>query len=296
MTKADISHILSRLQAPYLSIKIYNMKTIVAATDYSATASNAVQFAANLARVFKANLVLFNVYHLSVHVSNSLVTPAEIDHLFGNNEIRLMALAKETARQYEINVSGVSKSGDTVGALMDYATTHQPDLIVVGMDSNLAEYKLFGNTTTTAIRHLETPVLVIPNDVPFKGIGKILYACEYSCLSEDNHLDLLKEITRKFEAALQIFHVETKKQIPVAVDDQISAIDSIMEDVDHTYNFVENASIIDGITHEAEAWQADLLVMVPHKAGFWELLSKGSATRKMTLITRIPLLLLPNMN
>lgn len=274
------------------------MKTIVAATDYSATATNAVQYAANLARVFKASLTLFNVYHLSVHVSNSLATPDEIDHLFRNNEVRLMALAKETAQQYGINVSCLSKKGDTVEALENYATTHQPDLIVVGMDSNLVEYKLFGNTTTTAIRHLKTPVLVIPNDVPFKGIGRILYACEYTCLSEDNHLNLLKEITRKFAAALQVFHVQTRieKQIPTAVDDQISAIDTIMEDVDHTYNFVENASIIDGITQQAEVWQADLLVMVPHKAGFWELLLKGSATRKMALITRIPLLLLPNIH
>lgn len=274
------------------------MKTIVAATDYSATATNAVQFAANLARVFKANLTLFNVYHLSVHVSNSLATPDEIDHLFRNNETRLIALAKETARQHQINVSCVSKTGDTVGALENYAATHQPDLIVVGMDSNLVEYKLFGNTTTTAIRHLKTPVLVVPNDVPFKSIGKILYACEYTYLSEDNHLNLLKEITRKFAAELQVFHVETKikKQVSITVDEQISAIDTIMEDVDHTYNFAENPSIIDGITREAEIWQADLLVMVPHKAGFWELLSKGSATRKMTLITRIPLLLLPNIH
>jgi nucleotide-binding universal stress UspA family protein len=168
----------------------------------------------------------------------------------------------------------------------------------MGMDSNLPEYKLFGNTTTAAIRRLKSPVLVVPNGVPFKAIKKILYASEYTYLSPDNHLDLLKEFTRKFEAELQIFHVEikAKEQVPVDVSDHTTAIDAVMENVDHTYRFIENSSIGNGIMKGVEAWQADLLVMVPHKTGFWESLLKGSATREMTLKTRVPLLVLPNTN
>lgn len=273
------------------------MKTIVVATDYSATANNALQFGASLARVFNAELVLLNVFHPSVHVSNSLVTPDAIDHIIRNNENRLRELALVTGLQYQVKVNTVSKTADTVEALEDYVDTHPVDLVVMGMDSSLLEYKLFGNTTTAAIRSLKFPLLVVPNDIPFKGIKRIVYACEYRYLSEDNHLELLKEITRKFEARLQILHVETKKEPALAaVGEQIMAMDTLLEDVDHTYSVIENTSVGNGITQGLKAWNADLLVMVPHKAGFWELFLKGSATREMALRTRIPLLVLPNVN
>lgn len=271
------------------------MKTIVVATDYSATANNALQFGASLARVFNAELVLLNVFHPSVHVSNSLVTPDAIDHIIKNNEDRLRELALVTSYENQINVSSVSKTANTIEALEEYVAAHPVDLVVMGMDSSLLEYKLFGNTTTAAIRSLRFPLLVVPNDIPFKGIKRIVYACEYSYLSEDNHLDLLKEITRKFDAKLQILHVETKTEPALtSVGDQILAIDTRMEDVDHTYSVIENPSVGNGIVQGLKAWNADLLVMVPHKAGFWESFLKGSATREMALRTRVPLLVLPN--
>jgi len=274
------------------------MKTIIVATDYSATASNALRFAAKLAQVFNANLVLFNVYHFNVHVSNSLAKPEVRDHIIKDNENRLKRLAEETALLYQLNVSWDIKTADTVEELKNYTTSHQPDLVVMGMDSNIQEYKLFGNTTTAAIRRLKCPVLVVPNDVEYKGINRVLYACEYKFLCEDNHLDLLKEITRKFTAELQVFHVETKadKRVPVTADIQISTIDKLMENIDHTYSFVDNPSIADGIIQGVEAWKADLLVMVPHKTGLWESIFKSSTTREMTLRGRVPLLILPNVS
>jgi len=270
------------------------MKTIIVATDYSATAENARHYAARLAQVFRADLVLFNVYHPSIHVSNSLVSPEAIDHLLENNRSRLKDLAENTAAEYQISVRAVSKALDTVESLEQYTAGHAVDLVVMGIDSDLTEYKWFGNTTTGAIKRLNVPLLVVPNDISFNGIHKILYACEYTYLSEDNHLDLLKEVTRKFAAELQIFHVETKMHDPAVVNEHIAVMDTLMDDVDHGYRFIGHSSVEQGIIDGVETWGADLLVMVPHRPGFWELLLNGSATREVTLRTRVPLLVLPN--
>ncbi|MEQ6121448.1 universal stress protein [Reichenbachiella sp. MALMAid0571] len=275
------------------------MKTIIIATDYSAVASNALQYAANLACVVNADLVLFNTYHLSGHASNALITPMEIDRMVSKNEKHMQELANETAQKYHLNVTWVSKMNDTVEELEKYVNTHSADLVVMGMESNLIEYTLFGNTTTKAIQRLKFPVLVVPNDVPFKPIERILYAYDQNFLDQHNHLDLMKEIARKFEAKLQVFHVETKTKDAVHTphqDQAVGTIDHILEDVDHTYSIVENPRIAEGIIHEVEVYQADILAMVPHKQGFLESLLKGSTTRKMALTIRIPLLVLPNIN
>ncbi|MEQ9376064.1 MAG: universal stress protein [Imperialibacter sp.] len=275
------------------------MNTIIIATDYSPAATNALQYAASLASVVKADLVLFNSYHLSPHAANGLVTPTGMEQMIDHNNNDLQKLANETAEKYDLKVSWVSKTNDTIGELANYAAAQHADLVVMGMESNLIEYELFGNTTTAAIKRLNCPVMVVPNDVPFKGIEKILYAYEHTCLDQDNHLDLMKEIARKFAAKLQVFHVDTKAKegVAVAVEDTwISEVDGLLEDVAHTYSFVGNPKIGEGIARGVEAFEADLLVMVPHKTGFLESLLKGSNTRSMTLRTRVPLLVLPNAN
>ncbi|WOK04743.1 universal stress protein [Imperialibacter roseus] len=275
------------------------MNTIIIATDYSPAANNALQYAANLASVVKADLVLFNSYHLSPHAANGLVSPTALEQMIDHNNSDLQKLANETARKYGLKVSWVSKASDTIGELSQFAADRNADLVVMGMETNLIEYELFGNTTTAAIKRLNCPVLVVPGDVPFKGIQKILYAYEHTCLDQDNHLDLMKEIARKFAAELQVFHVDTKAKAGAAVaveDEMISAVDNLLEDVDHSYSVIGSSKIGEGIVKGVEAFQADLLVIVPHKTGFLESLLKGSNTRSMTLKTRVPLLVLPNAN
>lgn len=46
------------------------MKTIIAATDFSDSAANAVQFAAAIAAQTHSRLVLFNAFQLSVHATD----------------------------------------------------------------------------------------------------------------------------------------------------------------------------------------------------------------------------------
>ncbi|MBT33134.1 MAG: hypothetical protein CMO01_26030 [Thalassobius sp.] len=272
------------------------MKTIIVATDYSNAASNALSYAAELANVINAKLVLFNVYHLNIHASNARLSPDKIDQMVKNNEIRLQELADETAQKYNLSVNWYSKMANTVEELEAYATTNTVDLVVMGMETNLMEYRLFGNTTTAAVRRLKFPVLVVPNEVPYKKLERVLYACEYKYLEKDNHLDLLKDLARKYNAQLQVLHVETKvKEAELADNQFISNVDNLMEDVAHTYNFVESSNISKGIEKGVNEFNADLLVMVPHKAGFLESIMKGSVTREMTLKTRVPLLVLPNL-
>lgn len=273
------------------------MKTILIATDFSETASNALHFAANLATGIDANLVLFNVYHLSIHASNARVSAEEMNEMVKHNNERLQELADEIATKYHLQVTVFSKTDDTIDALEQYTSSHSVDLVVMGMDSNLVEYKMFGNTTTSAIKLQKFPVLVVPNDVPFNGINKVVYACEYTFLDEDNHLDWLKDIAKAFQAKLEILHVETAANAAVLAGDHpmVSTLDALMEDIDHTYTIINNPKVGDGIAKGVEATGADLLIMVPHKAGFIESLFKGSTTREMTLKTRVPLLVLPNL-
>ena len=65
------------------------MKTIIVATDFSTGAENALKYASYIARFTRARIALLNVYHLSTHAMNGLISPAAIDALLEKNKKRI---------------------------------------------------------------------------------------------------------------------------------------------------------------------------------------------------------------
>ncbi|MEZ4937274.1 MAG: universal stress protein [Crocinitomicaceae bacterium] len=270
------------------------MKTILVATDYSAPAENAVEFAAQLAKTIGAELTLFNVYKMNIHASNSFSSLAHIEKMKKQNADELSAHAIKIGDKYGVQTSSETGEIDTVESLKQYTKSHPVDLVVMGIESNLTEYKLFGNTTTEAIKLMQFPLLVVPNDIKFEGIKKITYACETSYLNENCRLDVLKEFVKACQADLEVLHVVTDHSENPKNEALEELINTMLNDLQHHFRYVSNSKIGEGIETGLEEFGANLLVMVPHKMGFFESMTKGSQTSKMTVRTRLPLLVIPN--
>lgn len=270
------------------------MKKILVATDFSAPASNAVEYAAHLAKASNAELTLFNVYKLSIHASNSIASTNSIDKLIKKNEKKLNLIADDLRIRFAIHVDWAMEKDDPVEALSKYTKSHPTDLVIMGIESNLTEYKLFGNTTTAVVQLMQFPLLVIPNDTQFEGLNKIMYACETSYLKEGCELGLLKNFVKLFDSTLEVFHVITDNTAANEKDELEQLMNKILFDVDHNFKYVHNLRVGDGISAGLAQSPADLLVMIPHKRGFFESIFVGSNTNKMTVKTRVPLLVIPN--
>jgi nucleotide-binding universal stress UspA family protein len=270
------------------------MKTILVAIDYSAPASNALDYAALMAKETGAQLVLLNVYKLSIHASNSLASNNDVQQLMKKSEDRLIEFALAAEDKYQISVGYELGKNDTVESLKKYVSEHKVDLVVMGIQSDLIEYKWFGNTTTDAIQLMKFPLLVVPNDVPYMGISRILYACAPAFLKQDCQLDVLKQFVREMNAELEVFHVLTNGEGTNEREKLQDVMGNVLHDLPHTYGYVVNQNVEDGIVEGLHQSPADLLVMVPHKIGFFESLFKGSHTSQMTVRTHVPLLVIPN--
>jgi hypothetical protein len=106
------------------------------------------------------------------------------------------------------------------------------------------------------------------------------------------------EIAAYFKALVQVCHIE-KKGNSTAVNKEEAAnnaaiVERLLNEVNYSYKDVAANDVIKGIETEAKDFNADLLVMVPHKYGFWEGILHKSKTSRMTHRTHIPLLALPN--
>lgn len=273
------------------------MKTIIAATDFSDSANNAVQFAAALASHTKCKLILFNAFQLSVHATNSLVSAAGMEAMFQSNKIDLQALGDKITFQYGINTDIYTRNAFIYDALPDAVRDTNADLVVIGMHMNNWGDRWFGNTTLSILNSATFPLLIVPEKVTYKGISKIVYAYDAKCVAAENKLLLLKEVAKCYGAQVEVFHVEKgsaeqKEEAELFLNDL--KVENALTTVAHLYKGVEGGNIAEIIEQELVEYGADLLAVVPHKLPFWNRLMHRSVTRKLALEVPIPLLVLPN--
>lgn len=278
------------------------MNPIIVATDYSPAAGNALTYAAQLARLTGSKIILFNAYHLPVPVGEAMIPLPDNQKLVADNKARLEKIAQETSSTYGVPVEALSRTTLLLDDLEDLCKQYEDPLVVVGMRGESLERKIFGSMTSSVLREGKYPVLVVPAEAGFRDIAKILFACDYGSLSVLNQLRPLKDLALTFRARLQILHIE--QRLALAEEEPSGTkkskrpdgpkLESIFRGIRHTYKEVESEDIIEGIEKGIKEYHADMLVMVPHKLGFWDYMLNRSNTRTMALRTHIPLLALPN--
>lgn len=268
------------------------MKTIVAATDYSPVADNAVAYAAALARFYNYRLVLFNAFCLSLHESNTLLPASAVNELEIKNNERLAEQAALTALIYNISVDHESSYTPITEELRHLIKKHNASLVVLGMAPESSRELILGNTTTTVIRELAFPVLAVPLNARFQGLRKILLACD---LAHDSPAQLLAKIRNEvinFTAPAEIFYVN-EEALEIKDSQEIPSQAFQASDINCTYKETRSTEIINELKKELVVSGTELLIMLPKKYGFWSSLLHRSKTRQMASGLDIPLLAFP---
>jgi nucleotide-binding universal stress UspA family protein len=273
------------------------MKTILATTDYSHTATNAVEYAAALAGFVQARLLLFNAFHLAIPATPAPLVLPDIDELITENQQRLQLLGDRLAERYSITVSchtGVTFLLEELNKLVEREGV---DLVVMGMRGESLTRKLFGSITSAVLQQGRYPLLVVPDEARHQGILRILFAIKANYLSPQHSLGLLPDIAKAYGAEVKILHVETPGEREHA-ENLVKAggtnMEKLLRGIKHSYAFIEDEDVLSGLERGIQENSADLLVMVPHKPNFWDGLLNRSHTRNMALHTHVPLLALPN--
>ncbi|KAF2338425.1 universal stress protein [Flavobacterium tistrianum] len=271
--------------------------TIIAATNFSDIANNAVAYAAGLARATGAKLVLFNSFSLSVHSANSHITADAMQKQIDRAIARLENLAKETADLYRIETAAICTYSFLEDELPRIIEETHADVVVMGMAERSFEQELLGNSTTTAIKNLQIPVLAVPQNARFLNVRKVLYACDNLSFSAIKKFSWIKNALGDFEAEIEFFTVDDKLDDLKEEQQRIlmnSNLEKEFEDVKYLYKTVRSNAVINEIRKEIKNYEANLLIMVPQKYGFWDSLVHRSKTRILAAGLDIPLLSFPN--
>jgi nucleotide-binding universal stress UspA family protein len=281
------------------------MKKILVPTDFSSCATNALDFAAQSAKIIKAELTLLHVFDMADYVYPETVG-ADLDYRQSMlNEVtdQLLELKNEIGRKDGITISTSVYEGTVTEGILQTIDDLGIDFVVMGTSgaSGLKE-KLIGSETAAIIGKAKTPILAIPDEYKWKKPEEIVLATNHF---EDDPviLDFLFELAYLFSANISaiVFTDKDDKAI-VVIEHTKNAFDyeKMLKEQYRVEKFFVKELIGNEFENTIEQYivqnKVDLLAVVTYKKTFIDRLLHPSIAKKMSYHTKIPLLVFPAAN
>ena len=271
------------------------MKSIIATTDFSDSAANALQYAAALASAAKARLVLYNAFPYPVVTDMPTEVMKEFVNQIAEEQFRKLREIKDNlVREYGIEVSCLAQAGSVTSDLEEIVQREQADLVVMGLiGANPAINVLMGSNTTAILRKGRIPLLIVPQSASFRTPRRILFACSDPFIQNAAMLQPAKEIATLFSADIEILMISEPQQVNKPFQDpRPSNLEEHFRNIKHQYTFEMSGSVRESILNAMHESKADMIVMVPHHHSIWPYLFGKSDTLSVALQSTIPMLVL----
>jgi nucleotide-binding universal stress UspA family protein len=269
------------------------MKSIVVPINFSACASNAARYAADLALIINADIHLIHVIQVPVDSSDLLMTGDLYQEMIDGANLDLQQLQAElTGRtQQKIKVDYTVESGNIAAKVQERCLQLKPYAVVLGAAGPTLEKFLAGSPVTSLLRNLDYPVFVVPEAAAFHNFRSILLACDLDDIGSGmpNSLPLLKELRTYFGSRFDIVTVETKR----VVGDEASPYNSggwkeQFKDLHPAVYYIRKPKVEAGILEYLNGHEVDLVMVFPKKHGLLDF--HTSQSRKLAEHSPVPVL------
>jgi|SRR5690554_652435 len=275
------------------------MKHILYPTDFSENSEHALSYALELARLFNAELTLFNSYMLPHSKSNLWVSMTERMGEDSKNDLNLIKeRILEDPAYKNINVNIDSRSGGFVSLIPTVAENHQSDLIVMGTKGASGLKEIFiGSNTLEVIQTAHCPVLAIPENAinaKSRKFNKIAMGTDLKPLSSNKVLQPLFDIAKRCNSPIEFVNINRKSDLQdnEARTKRAIELEDLAIGIKTSIHFSTNEDIIDGISDYISREKPDLFAMLSRKHSLFERIFTRSITNKLSFRTEVPLLVL----
>jgi nucleotide-binding universal stress UspA family protein len=271
------------------------MKVIITPTDFSDNSLNAVHYAADMANSIHASLCLIHICQLPLTYSELPVPPDILTDLIRDAEKEMEQMKKALTDRTggKIRIYTEVKTGYILPELKDYCAALKPYAVVMSSQgAGAAERFFFGSTTTSAIKHLDWPLIVVPPQEKYITIKRIGLACDLKKVPETVPVEEIKKLVKEFQASLHIIHINTGDDIKYGPEivDQTGLLQEMLGDVHPSYHFIDEIEVEEGLIAFAEINKLDLLIVVPRKHNIIGELFHKRHTKQLVMHAHIPVM------
>jgi nucleotide-binding universal stress UspA family protein len=264
------------------------MKSIICPVDFSETAENAAQYAARVAKMIDAEVVLAHAQH--VPVVETYTPVVTLNDMMEQKQLEASKKLDSLASKLKSSIGGNIRTWQTFGLVVDMIKEIESEtpifLIVMGTKGATNPIdRWIGTTSTDVMARCELPMIIVPGDASFEGLNKVGYATDFTQETDDGILDF-QEFIKPFNADLSIVHVSNKR---------VNA-DELLAVVKH-FEPKANVDTIagDNIAEELNdyVWTNDLqlLALKRHKRNVFTNLFHKSVSRELAISSNMPVLI-----
>ena len=289
-----------------------SIRKILVATDFSDTAASGFEWAVELARTHRAELILVHGLLLPSQATDFLPSPPDY-----SEEIKAAARSRlqrtaEAARERGLEVSSELRLGIPSETILEAAEERRPDVIVIGTRGRTGiQHLLLGSTAERVVQQARCPVLTVhPGDIDqHRALKTILLPTDFSSEATAAIRTALAMLSHEVGSArlilLHVYHLPFEYTaygtVPTALDYFKDVEGTAQERLEEeAAPLRERGLSVDTVTREgyppevivevAEELEADLLALGTHgRSGLAHLLL-GSTAERVVLQAPCPVL------
>jgi nucleotide-binding universal stress UspA family protein len=271
------------------------MRTIVVPVDFSAVSNNALHYAAEFAASISASVSLVHICVPPMVIAEGPVPLITMGELVTEAETRMqklkITLSEKTDGQ--VQIYSEVRTGGIMHEIKGFCNDRKPYAVVMGTHGvGKMERLIFGSTTLAAIKKLDWPLIVVPDEAKFRAIHSIGLACDFKQVLETAPVEEIRNIVKDFKADLHVLyinHPEKDVYSPELIQES-AQLQEMIGDLNPKYHFVEHENVDEGLSKYADEYMLDLLIVIPKKHGLVDRIFGHSHTKELTLHTHVPLM------
>lgn len=257
------------------------MLTILVPTDFSATANNAVRYAARMLRgQYDATLVIYNVYEKATEEADT--------------EATLVKLKEELLEETPIKIeTRCEESGDFIGSLDRLARHLSAGLIVMGITGrNRLEQLFFGSNTLKMVERNACPVLIVPPAAQFTEIKNVALTSDFQDVETTIPFVPIKRVLELFRPALHVVNVNSEHYVSLTDEFMKQRADllRLFAEFHPEFYFITTYDVEETINTFVHDKNIDMLITVPRRRSLFTGLFHASTTKKLAYESAIPIL------
>jgi nucleotide-binding universal stress UspA family protein len=264
------------------------MPVIIAATDFSEIADNAVAYACELAIKTSASVLIVHSFIIPVAFSDTPLPVMPIDEGRDIAEERLNEIVKNHQKNFPgLQIQGKVLYGDIVDSLQEYTEEEgTPWAIVLGNSGD--EGLWMGSSTVAAVRRFSCKVITVPPQAHFAPVKNICLACDLDKMPEKMPIQEIISLVGTMDATLHVLHITAQPATTVESTDLYKAL----EPVHPVYHQQTGTDLDQAIIDFVNQNQMDWLMMLPGNHSFLERIFHKSHTKAMIRLSEIPVVAL----
>lgn len=278
------------------------MKKVLIPTDFSASASNAIEFALQSSKAIPMEITLLHAFEIagSTYTDYMGVNKEFSEQHADGARMELHHLKESIEKEHGILVKTVLVKDKLRHAIRLITEEEKFDLLLMGTyGAGESQDRFWGSNTGAEIGETGIPILVVPMGYRWKKPAHILFATN-DFEDEPTVLNPLFELAELFAAEIQVvIFTDEDDDTPHTFLDHTRTLPNyeVMLKKKYTKNNITTVQLYglefsESLQAHIDQTNTDILVMVTHHRTLWNKLFHPSMTRQMSYHTKIPLLVL----